>query len=630
MSSDRDPVTEVETPDLGPDGDTADAGVTETAPAKDTADAGDRTKPEDVTDPWEKFAPATAPPPGRVGRAVRRAGRVLAHEWTVASLLGVLLAVVLTWPSALHPADTLPEDLGDPSLIAWIVSWSGHALTHDPTNLWHSNTFFPDRYSFAYTDSLLGYAPVGLIGSGFAAAVIRYNVLFILAFALASVGAYALVRQLGAGRIGAALAGVAYAYAPWRYSQTGHLHVLSSGGIVLALAMLARGHGLSLREGYRRERTRPGWALAGWLVAAWQITIGFGIGVVFGYVLAGCVLVGAVAWLLRRWRLPRRLVLFDLAGGLVFLGVTAVMAYPYLRVVKFYPDARRTAADVAMFSPPVHGLLVAPRDSLLWGSLHADVRESLSFSPEMTLLPGFALLGLAIAGLFFSAWSLRARLLLALGAALTMVCALGTRGPWGGKVGYLALFQLPGFDALRTPGRLIAWTILLLGIIAAGALTAFTHRGDEMRGDRVPGRPEAVLRIAALLPLALVLAEGVNTVPHPVVPRPPAGFAQLKGPMLMLPEEELNDDVFMLWSTNGFPTMVNGNSGYLPPRGRELRRAGERFPDPASIDELRAAGVRTVVVLRDQVDPAQYDVPVDELGMSREEKGNLLIFTLDR
>src|SRR6266496_3698946 len=266
MSSDRDPVTEVATPDQGPDGDAADAGVTETAPAEDTADAGDRTGPEEVTDPWEKFAPATAPPPGPVGRAVRRAGRVLAHEWTVASLLGVLLAVVLTWPSALHPGDTLPEDLGDPSLAAGI----------------------------------------------------RYNVLFILAFALASVGAYALVRQLGAGPIGAALAGIAYAYAPWRYSQTGHLHILSSGGIALALAMLARGHGLSLRDGYRRERTRPGWALAGWLVAAWQITIGFGIGVVFGYVLAGCVLVGAAAWLLRRWRLPRRLVLFDLAGGLVF------------------------------------------------------------------------------------------------------------------------------------------------------------------------------------------------------------------------------------------------------------------------------------------------------------------------
>ena len=75
-----------------------------------------------------------------------------------------------------------------------------------------------------------------------------------MVFALAFVGAYALVRQLGAGRIGAAVAGAAFAYAPWRLAQAGHLQVLSTGGIALALAMLARGHGWSLRHGYRPER----------------------------------------------------------------------------------------------------------------------------------------------------------------------------------------------------------------------------------------------------------------------------------------------------------------------------------------------------------------------------------------
>ena len=52
-------------------------------------------------------------------------------------------------------------------------------------------------------------------------------------------GAYALARQLGSGRIGAAVAGVSYTYAPWLLAQAGHLHILSNGGIPLALAMLA-------------------------------------------------------------------------------------------------------------------------------------------------------------------------------------------------------------------------------------------------------------------------------------------------------------------------------------------------------------------------------------------------------
>src|SRR5690349_7729169 len=316
MTNERDPVT------IEPATGDEPAGAAEDEPdpkATEETESEPDDKAEDTpSGAWKAFAPAQAGAPGRLQQRAGQLGRVLGHEWTVVSSLSVLLSIAMTWPSALHPSNTLPEDLGDPPLVAWILAWSGHAVLNDPGSLWHTNAFFPTTYSLAFTDTLLGYLPANLIGTGWVAAVIRYNVLFIFAFALAFGGAYALVRQLGASRVGAAVAGIAYAYAPWRWSQAGHLHVMSSGGIVLALAMLARGHGLSLKDGFRRDRVRPGWALAGWLVAAWQITIGFGIGVVFGYVLAGCAFVGLVAWLLRRWRLPRRVVLYDLAGGVVF------------------------------------------------------------------------------------------------------------------------------------------------------------------------------------------------------------------------------------------------------------------------------------------------------------------------
>lgn len=619
MTNERDPAT------IEP------ATGSETAEAAEDKTEDDRTEDKESSSggAWEAFAPAPVEVPGRVQRWGGQLGRVFGHEWTVVSILSVLLSIAMTWPSALHPSNTLPEDLGDPPLVAWILAWSGHAVLNDPGHLWHTNAFFPTTYSFAFTDTLLGYLPANLIGTGWVAAVIRYNLLFIFAFALAFVGAYALVRQLGASRVGAAVAGVAYAYAPWRWSQSGHLHVMSSGGIVLALAMLARGHGLSLKDGFRRDRVRPGWALAGWLVAAWQITIGFGIGVVFGYVLAGCVAVGLVAWLLRRWRLPRQVVLYDLAGGVVFAAITAFMVYPYLRVLSIYPNVRRTIAEVAFFSPPKRGFLVAPNESLLWGDLHASVRAALPFPAEMTLLPGFTLIGLAIAGLFVSAWSVRTRLLLAAGVVVTLDCALGTRGPFHGWIGYTALFQLPGFNALRTPGRLIAWTTLLLGILAAGALTGFLRRGEEVRGDRVPGRRDALMVLATLIPLALVLAEGVNRMPHPVVPAPPAGFSHIRTPMVIVPNEGITDELYMLWSTDGFPTMVNGLSGYTPPQQSALKNAASKFPDPQSIEQLRAAGVRSLVVRRDQVgDPAVTDAPVDGLGITREERGNLIIYTL--
>jgi hypothetical protein len=169
------------------------------------------------------------------------------------------VSLVLNRGALADPAHTLPQDIWDPSLVSYLIAWDGHALLHDPTNLWQLNAFYPSPYGLAYTDSLLGYAPFAFFGTGPELAVLRYNVLFILAEALVMVGAYALTRQLGAGRLGGAVAAVAVAVAPWRLAQAGHLQILSTGGMTLALAMLARGHGVRWRrdEWPRSESHRP-------------------------------------------------------------------------------------------------------------------------------------------------------------------------------------------------------------------------------------------------------------------------------------------------------------------------------------------------------------------------------------
>ncbi|GAB3866949.1 hypothetical protein GCM10027610_120130 [Dactylosporangium cerinum] len=264
-------------------------------------------------DPFGSFAPVPEAVPGRARRVAARVGNAvgdfLGHEWTMAAVGSVLLAMVMTWPTLRHPATTIPQDIADPTLQAWQMSWGGHILTTNPAQLWNANAFFPDKYSYAFSDTLLGYAPAGMIGSGPVAALVRYNIIYVLIFALAFFGAYVLARQLGARPTGAVVAGAAFAYAPWRLGQAGHLHVLSIGGIALALAMLARGHGFSLRDGYQPDRRRWGWVLAGWLVAAWQISLGFGIGIPFVYALLLIVVATAVSWgyrHVRKWGSPGR------------------------------------------------------------------------------------------------------------------------------------------------------------------------------------------------------------------------------------------------------------------------------------------------------------------------------------
>jgi hypothetical protein len=613
--------------------DTATGGVGDDNAAGDAGEGAAERTP----DPWGAFGPAPEEQPGRARRAVRAAGRVLVHEWTLASLASLLLAVAMTWPALGDPTRTIPQDYWDPTLQAWQMAWSGHILLTDPTQLFHSNTFYPEQWSFAFSDMLLGYAPFGMLGTGPQAAVLRYNVVFVLAHALAALGAYALARQVGAGRIGAAVAGVGYAYAPWLLSQAGHLHVISNGGIPLSLAMLARGHGWSLRHGYRPERRRWGWALAGWLVASWQISLGFGIGLPFAYILGLTVLVAAVAYTVKRIRSRAhpfgwRLLVTDVVGGSVFAATGALLSIPFFKVAELHPYAKRSVAEVEAFSPPFSGFFVAPGESRIWGELHAPARALLPWPAEMTLLPGFVLYGLAAAGLVVSVWTLRQRLLLLAGVLVTGVLAMGTRF-FGGTWTYLLLFEnLPGWDGLRTPSRLTLWTTLLLGLLAAGAVSAFCQRAREVAAQRIPPWPGPWLRLATLLPLLLVLIEGLNVTPHPVVPPQPAALRAVEGPLLVLPSDQGVDQNVMLWSTSRFQPVVNGGSGFTPQRLTQTREVAQSFPDQASVDYLRGLGVRTVVVLRDRIAgtplESTVDLPVDGLGVRREQVGDTLVFHL--
>ncbi|WP_341720795.1 hypothetical protein QQG74_14435 [Micromonospora sp. FIMYZ51] len=551
----------------------------------------------------------------------------------MASFAGLALAVLLTWPTLKQPWTTIPGDIGDPTLQAWQVAWGGHALLTDPLNLWHSNTFFPASYTYVYSDTLLGYAPAGFFGSGVEAAVFRYNLLFVLAYALAFVGAYALVRQLGSSRTAAAVAGIAWAFAPWRLAHSGHLNILSIGGIALCLAMLARGHGWSLRRGHRPALHRPGWIVAGWLVAAWQVSLGFGIGLPLVYVLAGVGLVVAVAigwarWRRGEWLLERRVVLANLVGGAAFAGVCLWLGITFLRVVELNPQARRDLSWTEMFSPPLRGYFVAPADSWLWGDYFTAARAQLSWPPEMALLPGITLIVLAAVGLSYSVFRVRHRVLLGLGVLVTGALGLGSNLVGQGDPGYLTLSRLlPGWDALRTPGRLMVWTSLLLAILAAGAVTEFGRQLPKLAWPRVVGR------IVLLAPLLLVLLEGVNRTPHPTVPPAPAAIQAAAEPMLVLPSDSISELHVMLWSTDGFPRIANGLAAFVPASQEQIRTMSMTFPDQGSVAFLRQSGIRSVVVLPNQLAGTPWDGvatrPLDGLGITREEIAGVFVYHLN-
>jgi hypothetical protein len=619
------------------------------------ADADDKTaesvsltkKRSDRGDEWKKFAPPPERIPGRYAKIGARVWAFLSHEWTLAVLGSFVAAAIMTWPTLKDPTKTLPQDTGDPTLQAWQMAWSGHTLPRDPLNVWNSNTFYPELHSFAFSDTLMGYFPAGMIGSGFTAALLRYNIMYVFAFALAFLGVYALVRQLGGTKSGAALAGAAFGFAPWRWTQAGHLHVLSSGGIALALAMLARGHGYSFRHGYAPERVNWKWIVAGWAVATWQVSLGFGIGLPFAYALALLGVIAVVHWALvprirSSWWKDRKpfsriMLIANLGGALIFAAISGLMARPYLQVVEEHPNARRSIEEVGLYSPLKWGWLVAPEQSRLWGEAHAGVRALLPVPGEMSVFLGYTVLGLAVAGLIFSVWSWRIRLALAAGVLVSGILTMGTAGPKGGKWSYLVLYDiLPGWDGIRTPGRLVLWTTLCVAVLAAGTVSAFAERVKEFAEDRVPYRPGLVLRTAMVLPRVLALAEGSAIIPQPEMPRAPLAMKDLDAPFFILPSDQISDENYMLWGTDGLKPMVNGGSGFTPVGQQNMRDACTSFPNIECIELLRAAEVKTVVVIKSRAIGGPYELAATpealdaaaDLGIVGEDRGDVVIYKL--
>jgi hypothetical protein len=513
----------------------------------------------------------------------------------------------------------IAQDLGDPLVQAWQVAWDGHALTAQPTELFQANTFWPMRDSLAVSDALVGYAPAGLIGSGTHAAVARYDALFLFAYALCFAGAWLLARELGTTRAGAAVAGLAFAYAPYRLEQEGHLHVISSGGIALAAFLLLRG--------YRRASAPT--ILAGWLVAAWQLSLGFTLGLMVFYLLGAAALAVAVAWWRRGRPRPARAVIVATAAGMLCLALVAgLLARPYMRILDDHPEAQRTIENVAAFSGPPYEFLAAARSSRVWSAATAPLRDGLGAIPEMTLFPGLAILGLALLGWRRGALPRRLRRGLALAVLGFAILSLGFElngVSWLYPYRWLYEF-LPGWQGIRVPGRLHTLTTLCLALLAGAGAQVLAARSRARWG------PRAATAIVALLCLA-ILAEGWGFADHPTVPLAPAGQRAAPQPALHLPGDAFDNRRYVLWSTDGFPQIVNGRGSFIPSTFEQVLRVTKRFPDKRSLAYLRRLGVRSVSVHLDRTargDPLRRasSRSLRGLDVERTRRGPVVLFVL--
>ncbi|MDQ2979867.1 MAG: hypothetical protein M3R62_11655, partial [Acidobacteriota bacterium] len=290
-----------------------------------------------------------------------------------AAVFFLLASVLFTWPLAARLSSGLP-DLFDDKLNAWIFHWDFHQIFRDPLRLFGANIFYPARDTLAFSENLFGAAVFGfpLYAAGLSTLFVA-NVLMLLGMALSGLAAWALAREVTGDPLSALVAGVVYAFVPWRLAQLPHVQFQWGAFLALLLLFLLR----TLETGRRRDA-----ALFG-LFFAWNALTNVHYAI-FSGLLVLLVLAHGFLTTERAVFLPRARAV-ALAGAIAVLAVVPFYV-PYARAARTYGMVRGED-EIAFFSGrPVDFLTAGPQNKLYapWTQRWAHAEGD--FFPGLTAL----------------------------------------------------------------------------------------------------------------------------------------------------------------------------------------------------------------------------------------------------
>ena len=567
----------------------------------------------------------------------------LSSHWRavgLAALAYLLITIVYTWPLPVRLGD-VAHDYGDPLLNTWILWWTTKTVPLTAA-WWNAPIFYPALGTFAFSEHLLGLAPIAapliaLTGNP----LVGYNVTLIASFVLSGLGAHFLAYTLTRRHDAAFVAGVAFAFAPYRLAQLPHIQVLCAYWTPVCLAALHR---------YGRDGATKWAALAAfaWLMQA--LSNGY-------YLFFLSVLLALwFAWFaINRWRMQQ---------WLKIAGLFAVAAAPlapiligYRHILKDTYDFHRSLGEIQMFSADVAGLWTASLDLQFWSWLRGLNKPEGELFPGLTLialalfamaaarplmrqeesrrlrlvrraLAGLAILLLigALLPIYYGAWRLTVGGIRLVSIArpdkpltLAMLAAIGCMATvprvveakrrrsvaffygvaalamWVFALGpdptflkhrllyqapYGWLMRLPGFDGLRVPARFWMMALACLSVLAALAVNRLQGRHR---------RTLATIAVAGLLfdgwPRAFLVLNAPER-----RPAPPGVAARLDLPM----DDDHDANAVYQQMFNPIP-LYNGFSGYFAPHhyaARQLLLAH----DSRFLDALTAHGSLGVIV----------------------------------
>ena len=513
-------------------------------------------------------------------------------------LLYTLLTAVMTYPQVLHLRDGVHDD-GDPLLNAWALAWVAHALPTAPAHVFDANIFYPDRRTLAYSETLIApgiaAAPLRWLGVG---PILVYNIVFLSGFIVSGVGVALLVRRLTGRPAAGVLAGLVFAFLPYRIDHYPHLQLQQTQCLPFALWAFHR----LLASGRLRDGMLFGAFTAGQVLSCMY----------YGLFLVPYFAVVCGTMLIAHWRRNPQTARRTTAALAVSAAIAGAAVLP---VARAYLGARevvgeRKADEVVAGSATLWNYLGPANENAVWGSALGRFAE-----PERRLFPGFIALALAIIGLARARGG-AAQLAYALGLLLAVDVSLGFNG-----VTYRALYDhvLP-FRGLRIPAR--------MGIIAGFSLAVLAGYGVAWISEQIRPLRARGASLAAIAALMLV-EYASRPIDLMIVPaEPPSVYADMvrdvgdtpTAALAEFPAGDRDDPTYLYYSTFHWQHLVNGYSGFFPPWYRTYLAAMNTLPGDEGVRVAKNHEARYLIVHGERLFGARYPELIDGLDRRRDVK----------
>ena len=363
-----------------------------------------------------------------------RTNPISAKEIGLASVLFTAVTVLLAYPVSIHPS-SLRIDMGIDGDLGWyLLSWDSHAFLHKPWAIFDANIFYPDRYTLAYGENIIGLAffaapVIWLTGN----APLATTLVSLLSCILCGLGAYVLARRLGLSVAAAVICGLIFEASPPRFFRIGQITLTNIQWIPFALAST---HAY-LDDGRKRDLR-----LAALFVSLQVLSSGHGA----VFVTLSLLMLGIYRFALGEpWRLWRRVRDFGVTSAVLLMPAVLIFA-PY-RAVQELAGLRR---GLGSWDTTMASFLASPSD--FHRLVYRQIGATSLLDASVTLFPG--VLAILLAVIAVGSWWRRPR---------AESAQAGARGARGARVarGAVGAFALEVVVAMSV----VVGTALLVGAV---------------------------------------------------------------------------------------------------------------------------------------------------------------------